>query len=61
MAGVRNCGTKYKVFEYKRHTFYADHLKPDAPWEHFDPKGKKVESECYDEIEVMDYVDHAYI
>lgn len=60
MAGVSNYQTKYKVFSYKRHAFYADHRKPNAPWEHFDAKGKKVFSECYDETEAMDYVNNDY-
>lgn len=59
MAGI-SVPDKVCVLEYRGHKFYADVVDEGAVLEHFDPKGRKIKSECYGEMEAMDLVDSIY-
>ena len=53
-----NMSRKVLVFQYKGHCFYSDTLDPDAYLVHIDPRGKEIDSRCYDEDEAFAYVEN---
>lgn len=57
MAGL-HMPRKSLIFKYKNHTFYIDNIYPDMPWVHIDPKGKEIDSYCFDENDVIEYINN---
>lgn len=45
------------VLKYRGHRFYEDFMNEDAPLIHIDPQGRETVSECYSEVDAMEYVD----
>jgi hypothetical protein len=49
------------IMNYKGHKFFESLRDPDAPYIHYDHKGRRVYSDCYNDDEAMSYVDNLMI
>jgi len=58
MAGVRGVPKMMCVYEHRGHKFYEDWINPGGVLVHLDPKGKEIDSQCYDEDDAREYVEN---